>query len=446
MLAVAACAGMSITSCTADKDLYSPEVAEQNVKDEYTANFMKKYGMISPDQTWDFSNGIESVLPGTRSVAKGTRAIDPTITVGDYYQVDNATLTWMRDRLEEGKDNRSLGAPFKMNMPSNSFTIVPIFVGQAGLTWDLHMVVVNQDGSTKDMKIWSKGEGMQMKSSRYEAWQTLNSGSNTLNAAAVRSLQYTIDGVPEYTPFYFYLEVTKEDATYAHKGTKQSSLDGMMLALEDCPLPSNLPPVDGEARQITLIGCEDANLSGSDHDVNDVVFLIYGNPKKPEKIEIDEKEETKATRYMVEDLGATDDFDFNDIVIDVEARRTVKYIKVNGVIDYSKTQYGDWTQTATLKHLGGTLPYNVFIGRGQLPWQVAELDVDKNETVEITGWDFVNNNITVKVQSKTNSEVFVTIPFPKAGEAPMIIATTPEQRWMGERESVPADWFYVPAE
>ena len=49
MLAVAACAGMSITSCTADKDLYNPEVVEENVKAEYVANFVKKFGADAKD-------------------------------------------------------------------------------------------------------------------------------------------------------------------------------------------------------------------------------------------------------------------------------------------------------------------------------------------------------------------------------------------------------------
>ena len=37
-----------------------------------------------------------------------------------------------------------------------------------------------------------------------------------------------------------------------------------------------------------------------------------------------------------------------------------------------------------------------------------------------------------------------TITFPKAGEAPMIIAVDPSKEWMKERESVPASWFYIP--
>ncbi len=450
MLAVAACAGMSITSCTADKDLYNPEVAEQNVKSEYEANFIKKYGMVSPTQKWDFTTPIESSLPGEANATRATRAANATISTSNYYQVDQNTLSWMKQQLVEGRDNRSKGNPFTMNMPGNSFTIVPIYVGQAGLTWDLH-IVIGAGNDKQDIKVWSKGQGMQQKTANKNYWHAVNSGDNTMDAAAVRSMQYTIGNVDPYTPFYFYLEVTNSYGgdTWAHLGKKQSSLDGMMLALGNCPMPNNLTPENNvpalkendDPREIWLIGCEDADLSGSDHDINDVVFLVYGNPKRPEKIDVDKKVETKNARYLIEDLGATDDFDFNDIVIDVNASREVEYVYVNGVIDYSKTIYHEWKQTATLKHLGGTLPYTVSIGRSTLPWQKAELDVDKNETVEITGWDFENHNITVTVQSKFNENAIVTLPFPKAGDVPMIIAVDQKQGWQPERISIPNTWF-----
>jgi hypothetical protein len=35
------------------------------------------------------------------------------------------------------------------------------------------------------------------------------------------------------------------------------------------------------------------------------------------------------------------------------------------------------------------------------------------------------------------------IKFPKVGEAPMMIAVDPTQKWMGERVSVPSEWFYT---
>jgi len=39
--------------------------------------------------------------------------------------------------------------------------------------------------------------------------------------------------------------------------------------------------------------------------------------------------------------------------------------------------------------------------------------------------------------------VYNHVKFPKAGEAPMIIAVDKSQEWMSERQSVPESWFYT---
>ncbi len=42
--------------------------------------------------------------------------------------------------------------------------------------------------------------------------------------------------------------------------------------------------------------------------------------------------------------------------------------------------------------------------------------------------------------------VYNHVKFPKAGEAPMIIAVDKSQGWMNERQSVPESWFYTVSE
>ena len=131
-------------------------------------------------------------------------------------------------------------------------------------------------------------------------------------------------------------------------------------------------------------------------------------------------------RYMVEDLGTTDDFDFNDLVIDVRA-------------------YGD-KQWAIVRAMGGTLDFTVKIGNTSWSKSGSGMNVttmynttagsiNYNEELavfDVTGWDPDANNITVTVKNK-DSETPVVIPFPKKGEVPMIIALNPEIQWMNER-------------
>ncbi len=426
-------AGSLFTSCS-EKNLFHPEYSEK----QYAENFIKKYGAVSPEQTWDFASSPTYFLK--QEETKATRADgEASVVVGEYYYVQSETLSWLKNKLKEGKDNRSLGKPFAMTAPNNSFTIVPIYQGQAGMTWDLHMVVGTGENA-QDIKIWSKSEGIQ--TSTYGiSWSDLKTSGTTMNSNYVRSHQYTINNVPVGETIYFYLEITKGSDNYATKGTKQSSLSGMMLAL-DCPRPSNID----EKNEVMIIGCEDANLKGSDWDLNDVVFLVYGNPDVPKPLDIEDMTivQKYEKRYMIEDLGTTDDFDFNDIVVDVTAQRQVTYTLVNGVIDYSKTKYGEWAQMASIKHLGGTLAFRLKIGdtlldemQGEMMGYNDEL-TDRNYT--ISGWNPEENNISVTVRNK-QSEAVYPIGFPKKGDVPMIIAFSNKTHWMPERQSIPEDWF-----
>lgn len=144
-----------------------------------------------------------------------------------------------------------------------------------------------------------------------------------------------------------------------------------------------------EPSQVMIIACEDADGVASDNDVNDVAFLIIGYPNVPTVIPT---EEVIKKRYMCEDLGATDDFDFNDIVIDVT--QTMQYQLVTtpaGMEDYDfNDQFnGDNVtgveiesmqpldgkngttdtrkQTAKITHVCGTLPITARVGNYIFP-------------------------------------------------------------------------------
>lgn len=346
------------TSCREDFD-YN-EAYRQNPEFVYRENFEKAFGTISPDQSWDFTNGGYSF---------GTRAnVNPVVTKGEYYNVQSETLKWLTNTLKESTDNRKLGTPFIMSAPAQDFTIVPIYQGQAGMTWDLHLVVGSGVDAT-DNKIWSKSQGIQT-STNGTSWSNLATSGKTIDSKYVRATPLKITGIPAGTSIYFYLEITSGMSNWATKGTKQSSLSGMMLSL-NCPLPTNVPPAEnGTTREVMIIGCEDANLKSSDWDLNDIVFLVWGNPELPKPIEIKDNtyDDTPSwtKRYMVEDLGATEtsDIDFNDIVVDFkhEAKITHKIITVNGEKKHDKTIAIEGKQTITVKALGGTKDIALYVG------------------------------------------------------------------------------------
>ena len=473
MMVVAAAA---LTACSSNTDLYDTNVINEDkqvsVKESYVENFAKKYPNVDLNQSWDFSTKQSDYRMGSNNKVR-TRANDGGITAGSWYEVDNNTLAWMHEQLVEGQDNRSLGNPFYMTVPGNDFTIIPIYQGQAGAMWNLHVVV---DGV--DYLVWEKSNSeiqkgdIQIKDGDSDEWHNLHGGGQsweTWNSlyntdgsdkwladgnqnlvTAVRSIAFTFHDFPVGAEMYFYLDVTVSGSgdwggkyhEINNVGAHESSLKGQMLALQNVPRPANI----AEDNEVMIIGCEDADLKDSDWDCNDVVFLVYGKTvPKPIKIEEgDEIEEVKTVRYMIEDLGSTDDFDFNDIVVDVTEIRTISPTYTNGVVT-AWNEKGK-RQEAIVRHLGGTLPFVLKIGNkeyaagGQDTFQTSpDLKLD-----DVTGWTGLKgaHNVSIEVEQKNNEGVF-KVQFPKAGEAPMIIAVDPSQGWMTERQSVPADWFYT---
>lgn len=460
----------SMVACSNNQDVFDGGAIEKTAKQSYAENFAKKYPNVDMNQNWDFSSKTPYFsFSNNNGNHAGTRAaVSYDFTEGAKQEVDLSTVEWMKDNLKEGKPNRSLGKAFYMTVPGTEFTIQPIFQGEAGAVWDLHVVV-----NGVDILLWTKSQDIELQTEVKSEWHSVvdeqaaeggwEAQRNTLKATAVRSVPYTFKNLPVGADMYFYLDITTSGSGgwdwwdevkqeyhpwkmyYMNNvGDHMTSVDQMMLALQGFEKPSNVPA----GYEYMLIGCEDANLADSDWDMNDVVFLVYGQ-KVPKPIEITEGTtvyDSRTVRYMVEDLGSTDDFDFNDIVIDVTENKAKTPVYTNGVL--TSWNEGETTQKAVIRHLGGTLPFLLTIGDKQLPEMGGQstFQTSPNTEYDVTGWNINSHNISVQVQQKDNQGVYNNVVFPKAGEAPMIIAVDPSQNWMPERQSVPESWFYLPEE
>lgn len=316
---------------------------------------------------------------------------------------------------------------------------------------------------------------------------------HTINRKAVKSKPMRIDCSKIKEEFFFYLDVVKGDEyvtgndDQASTGTRQRSDEGMMLALLDkntsdkligsgSTLATSVKSLLDDVSEISsceyfVVGCEDANLKDSDWDINDVVFLIVGLDKAPKIKELVKK------RYMIEDLGSTFDFDFNDIVVDV----TQEKLKNVGDGTYSTTYNNNKgsRQIASIKHLCGTIPFKIQIGNSTLGGDnkvfqgcnegAAEGGFGCNPLThdpasvysaginyEIEGWKPNENNIIVTTypnqagwtdQGQTG---FIgehpqaeghTFTFPETGQYPYIIACDQTVDWMPELKTIPSSWF-----
>ena len=431
----------------AEREAAEAAAKQQKLLAEYEANFIKTYGAVDPNQSWDFSTNTPTIsLP-----SYVTKADAQTVTrVGgytredsqDYYEFPAATITKMKSVFVEGRDNRNLGSAFAMTAPNNAFYIMPMFMGQSGGDFELWMHV---EGIAEDILVWSKWQDMQVKANPNSRWTNVkdhDSQNNCVGVAAIQSKYYKFSGLPENAVMHFYLKITTAAGGYNEAGQILTSISDYMreYKFKRDELPSNLPGVT--TPEVMIIGVEDATTSKSDHDYNDVVFMIYGEPYVPQTFTVDEFETTYSKRYMIEDLGSTDDFDFNDIVVDVSETFTQKKTTDNyGVVTWSDPVLKG--QKAIIRHLGGILPFELTIGSTALEKMDGVLGADPDTEFTITGWERDNNNISIKVYqsaSDPSSNAVNNIAFPKTGAIPMIISTDTNVDWAAER--IKFDWQY----
>lgn len=464
---------LAFIACSHD-DFFDKDAEQNKQKHEFATNFVKKYGAIDTNQTWDFcsmeptfslpSDGLNGTFARTRT---GESNFDRT--TGEL-TVEKDVIAYMLDHMPQGKNNTEKGNPFKMTVPGNAFTIVPIFQGYARYYWQLWMHVEGLG----DHLVWSKGEAFFYRNDSESEWTEPGTGiagidrnAASENPCEVKGPSYTYANLPEGAKMYFYLKVWSNGSEDGYKVYQRwlenpnasnvtikecSSLDNMMLSLENAQKPQSIS-VDND---VTIIGCED-NETGSDKDYEDLVFMIYGHPVPPTE-RVEEVETAKTKRYFMEDLGSTDDFDFNDVVVDVQTeRKKITYIykgDTDELVSKTETSLPD---QAIVRAAGGTMDFTLTIG--STTWTKSEHLAFGN--MWNTGWggtainytavldvpftvedfDAARNNITVSVVGNGGSGDVKTITFPKAGEAPMILAVDPTTNWMNERVSIPKAWF-----
>ena len=455
----------ALASCS--KGFEAPSSYEEIQKESYKSSFESKYGAISPSQKWDFST-YEFRLGTTRGAsAISTEILEKGIDFGDVsnLELDHHTFpqkpVWNYDIILSGitknvalfnainselpEKKKWAGKEVVLVAPSSSFYIFPLLSG-GGNRYDLMVKVGNEE----PVCVFKKD---------YTNFQTVN-GMKKLNGDIVNMRGVKIEA-PVGTPVEIYLDniIDVDDNKLPTVGTTNGHAvyidvpDNVELELDDIELADD--------HIVKYIGIEDA-ISGSDNDYNDLVLAVVGNPDVPqEKIITNDQFEVntcRAKRYMIEDLGSVGDFDFNDVVVDVEENVITKH-KVtyeNGVLKTDEIISETTEPTkAVIRAMGGTIDFDLTIGdthwvkskKGFNPGTMYNTQgtIDYEEVLdefEVTGWSPTANNVSISVNGK-NGEVY-TITFPKAGTAPMIIAVDPTQKWMQEQKSVPASWFYLP--
>ena len=452
--------GAAFTSCS--KDIaFDSEGAAQQLNAEYEANFVKKYGAIDPNQTWDFATmqpiyRVSSSASSARSMTRSNESGSLTSTSGTI-QIEGTITAWMHANLKAGVNNYTKGKPFYLKTVSSPFTIVPVFQGTASYYWELWM----HANGYGDVKVWSKGDLLSYQKVKNGDWFSPGTGKAGIPKDAYMTSAPTITfaDLPVDTELDFYLKVWDSESKFkstnpVYQPRILSSLNEQMISLEGLKeKPTNVPA----GNSVVFIGCED-NEDG-DYDYEDLVFMMYGKPTPP-IIPSDDTDVVYTKRYMMEDLGDTDDFDFNDVVVDVsETYRQHIHLKWNIINGSWEVDYKDDPvlvgQEAIVRAAGGIYDFTLTIG--ETSWTKSKdltattmyntgwgnTTIDPNRVLArfpVVGWDRLNNNITLTVPLKFGenfTDKTLSIGFPKAGEAPKILAIDPSEPWMVERQGIP---------
>lgn len=463
-----------MASCSKSTDLLDQsEIDAQKVEIEknkielaklaYSNKFVQTYGEVAPDQSWDLTSGAKLVTRGANvdNSAQGYSEINTTLVDGldfwfaknspdrdywpYYFKNPNSLYNGITSVLPDGKKHS--GQPVVLAAPTSDFFIFPVTV-QGLWTHDLKIKVGNNAPVTLYSKTWTDYS----KPYYNEISSNVKLKGIHIEAPIGTPIEVYIDNVKQGTTAKPSVGTFNGQAIYVSPKSGTQIYPGFKMK---------------ENAVIKFIGIEDNTSSNTDNDFNDVTLVVVGNPDVPEEIIVENEEyEVKSNickRYMVEDLGSVDDFDFNDIVVDVYQDVTQKWKRqiINGEVisnEYVSTTYGD--QEAIVRAMGGTLDFTITIGSTK--WTKSSSFVSKTmyntqggynasevlAKFKVQGWDPQANNISIEVvktvENTTNNENIVyTIPFPKKGEIPMIVAVdaTDAWNWMTERTNIPAWWI-----
>lgn len=189
----------------------------------------------------------------------------------------------------------------------------------------------------------------------------------------------------------------------------------------------------------TFLGFEDG---GNDEDLNDIVFWVQGQYKTPEPPitvpDPDPLPEPQSESWIIacEDLGNTDDIDFNDVVFSVshtagETTAKVTPLAAGGVLP-SNIYYGGSNLGEIHNLINGAQPnangqYSMLnTGSKGTPGSAITINVPADYSV-------TNHGFTVKVKDQNES---IVLESAEIGTAPQMLVLPGEWAWPTERTPI----------
>lgn len=478
--------------------LYEPFSEEEVFKGAYERNFIRTFGSIAPDQSWDFSNVSVSQNHDAAETRTWNESDYPSfVDANGWFLVDADFFSAITNNI---KFTEKADQSFALEIGENDcFDIFPIYQTsreKSGIQWALQAFVEGRNILSYSEAGWPMGTNVQIfNGTRFVAINDNDCTSKGTRAKAITHYD-NVSGSKEI--MYLNLCVTdyktppSDYRRYAPKGTQQSSLTGQMRIV-DIPRPA----VIDSRLETMFIACEAANFDPNfpytmvkGLRYQSLVLMLVG-PRLPKVIYLDQqgslpviRQTLASKRYMIEDLGSSSDFDFNDIVVDVEQSVELPVVIKQEADLYSNKalrttvtlgEAENSTTRAIVRHLCGTKPFQLTIGdrvfktvtdptdeaqtlaqlRGENLAEETYFEGSKtisgwdpNEMATITGWRPDENNISVKVwRNGTDSDTDGgwLVQFPIVGCVPFIMALPTTMGWNPEGTEFSAWKNFVPS-
>lgn len=402
---------------------------------------------------WKLSWGYEMFGPGSFFQEQ----------VRYYYTQKNTIQGYNLDKVEQGFSITSTGGEITLpfiygaTQNANRFGYIYYKDGQDPLTQP-HYILMN-DGRPQSNIYYNSWGGKQLNDNmELSTLFTYNYNAKTDAETLVYGTEYKLaffgenhDQSATYTipaGYHIVFFIAPYNGTSYTEGNFNYSLPELNARIghkdwnDDCP---TYYPERGAIKATawtyngcTFLGFEDG---GNDEDLNDIVFWVEGSykedqdvPEVPTTTPIEETKEYQSWILACEDLGDTDDYDFNDIVLEV-----VK--KDDGTIDVKCLA------------AGGTLPANILydgIDLGEVHDMFGVPTSTMVNTINITnsyptktvyvedGWTIADNinKFSIVVSQNAGNINSVVIESPEEGKAPQIIVVPGEWEWPKERTSI----------
>lgn len=362
---------VALSACSSDNDLYDPAKAAAKKEAQYEAAFVKKYGTIAADQDWGFG--------AAKASAVITRGIDPNANMwGDYVNVPSPVNDMEKAKVIDWFKTHKNPESIPVNW--SDFFIQQVYKGKVAYT--------AKDNNNRMI------------------------GSDKMNQLLV--------GVNDEHAYNF------NNGDCSETNVNNQYHDKIMFM------------VDSNTERFGYSNSADGGKKYYDYTIQEIDGAYYvgfdfsaNGQNTNEQVDADgyysdwivkicPATYTNAYRIIAEDLGESDDFDFNDVVFDVATNGGATII--------------------TLQAAGGTLPLSIQVGSDER--EVHELFGVPVTTMVNTG-ALSKAPVMYRVAGTDAVEILVqgqTAGTYKLkgdiGKAPQKIAVPTTYEWTKERESI----------